>query len=70
MDREIDFVTAMITSLKAVVASPLVMLGWGVVVTLSVIAACIPFFLGLLVVLPVLGHATWHLYRKAVPVVG
>ena len=70
MEREIDFVTAMITSLKAVVASPLVMLGWGAVVTLAIIAACIPFFLGLLVVLPVLGHATWHLYRKAVPVEG
>ncbi|MEQ9145078.1 MAG: DUF2189 domain-containing protein [Parvibaculaceae bacterium] len=65
-DRDVDIVTAMITSVKAVIASPVVMLGWGVVVTLSVIAACLPFFLGLLVVLPVLGHATWHLYRKAV----
>ena len=48
-------------------ASPVAMLGWGVVVTLAVMAACVPFFLGLLVVLPVLGHATWHLYRRAVP---
>jgi uncharacterized membrane protein len=67
MDRDYDFVTAMITSVKTVVASPVVMLGWGVIVTLAVIAACVPFFLGLLVVLPVLGHATWHLYRRAVP---
>ena len=67
MERNYDFVTAMITSVKAVVASPVAMLGWGVVVTLAVMAACVPFFLGLLVVLPVLGHATWHLYRKAVP---
>ena len=37
-----------------------------VAVTLAVLAACVPFFLGLLVVLPVLGHATWHLYRRAV----
>ena len=66
MDREYDFITAMITSVKVVIASPVAMLGWGVVVTLAVIAACIPFFLGLLVVLPVLGHATWHLYRRAV----
>jgi uncharacterized membrane protein len=66
MEREVDFVTAMITSVKAVVASPLPMLGWGVVVTLAVIIACLPFFLGLVVVLPVLGHATWHLYRRAV----
>ena len=67
MERNYDFVTAMITSVKAVVASPVVMLGWGVAVTLAVIAACVPFFLGLLVVLPVLGHATWHLYRRAIP---
>lgn len=66
MDREYDFVTAMITSVKTVVASPVVMLGWGVIVTIAVIAACVPFFLGLFVVLPVLGHATWHLYRRAV----
>lgn len=66
MEREVDFITAMITSVRAVVASPVAMLGWGVVVTLCVIVACLPFFLGLLVVLPVLGHATWHLYRRAV----
>ncbi|MBE1204407.1 DUF2189 domain-containing protein [Aminobacter carboxidus] len=66
LDREIDFVTAMLTSIRAVLASPLVMLGWGLVVTVAVLAACVPFFLGLLVVLPVLGHATWHLYRRAV----
>ena len=67
MERDYDFVTAMITSVKTVMASPVTMLGWGVFVTLAVIAACVPFFLGLLVVLPVLGHATWHLYRRAVP---
>jgi len=66
MDREYDFITAMITSVKAVIASPVAMLGWGVVVTLAVIAACVPFFLGLLVVLPILGHTTWHIYRRAV----
>jgi uncharacterized membrane protein len=66
LDRDIDFITAMITSVRAVAASPLIMLGWGVIVTLAVIAACVPFFAGLLIVLPVLGHATWHLYRGAV----
>lgn len=66
LERNVDFVTAMITSIKTVVASPVVMLGWGVIVTLLVIAAMIPAFLGLLVVLPVLGHATWHIYKKAV----
>ncbi|MEP9388276.1 DUF2189 domain-containing protein [Mesorhizobium sp. KR9-304] len=66
MEREVDIVTAMITSVKAVLASPLPMLGWGVCVTVAVLLACAPFFLGLLVVLPVLGHATWHIYRRAV----
>ena len=67
LEREADFVTAMITSLKAVFQSPVAMLGWGVFVTLAVLAASIPLFLGLLVVLPVFGHATWHLYRRALP---
>jgi len=66
LERDIDVVTAMITSIKAVATSPFVMLGWGVAVTLAVVAGCLPFFLGLLIVLPVLGHATWHIYRKAV----
>lgn len=66
LDREVDFITAMITSVKAVLASPIVMLGWGIIVTLSVIAAMIPAFLGLLIVLPILGHTTWHIYRRAV----
>ena len=66
LEREVDFITAMITSVRTVLASPFVMLGWGIVVTVAVLAACVPFFLGLLVVLPVLGHATWHLYRRAV----
>ena len=66
LDRNVDFVTAMISSVKSVATSPVPMLGWGVIVTLAVIAASIPVFLGLLVVLPVLGHATWHLYRRAV----
>lgn len=66
LDREVDFVTAMITSLRVVAHNPAPMLIWGVVVTLAVLAACLPLFLGLLVVLPVLGHTTWHLYRRAV----
>ncbi len=66
LDRDVDFVTAMITSVKAVISSPVPMIGWGILVTLSMLLACVPFFLGLLIVLPVLGHATWHLYRRAV----
>ena len=66
LEREVDFITAMITSFKTVLASPFVMLGWGVFVTLAVLASFIPAFLGLLIVLPVLGHTTWHIYKKAV----
>ncbi len=66
LEREVDFVTALITSIRAVTASPIVMLSWGVFVVLAVILSALPAFLGLLVVLPVLGHATWHLYKRAV----
>ncbi len=66
LEREIDFVTALITSIRAVAASPMVMLGWGACVVVAVILSAVPAFLGLLVVLPVLGHATWHLYKRAV----
>jgi uncharacterized membrane protein len=65
MDREIDFVTAMIVSFGTVQASPVVMLGWGFFIAVLVFLAMLPGFLGLLIVLPVLGHATWHLYRRA-----
>lgn len=66
VDREVDFVTAMIASVAAVTRNPVPMLGWAAVVVLSLVAAMVPVFLGLVVVLPVLGHATWHLYRAAV----
>jgi uncharacterized membrane protein len=66
LDRDVDVVTAMITSVRAVAASPLVAIGWAIIVVLLLIVACLPFFLGVLVVLPVLGHTTWHLYRKIV----
>jgi len=66
LDRDVDFVTAMVTSVRAVVASPLPMIGWAAVVVLLLIVSAIPYFLGLIVTLPVLGHATWHLYRRTV----
>lgn len=65
LDTELDFVTAMLTSIKAVTDSPVAMLGWGITVTILTIVALAPAFLGLLVILPVLGHATWHLYALA-----
>jgi uncharacterized membrane protein len=66
LEREVDFITAMITSVRAVLKSPIVMGSWGLFVVVSIILSAIPAFLGLLVVLPVLGHATWHLYHRTV----
>ena len=66
LDRDVDFVTAMITSVRAVVASPGPMIGWAAIITVLLIISALPYFLGLLVTVPVLGHATWHLYRRIV----
>ena len=66
LDREIDFVTAMITSFKTVAANPVPMLAWAALIAGITFLALIPWFLGLLLVLPLLGHATWHLYRQMV----
>jgi len=66
LDREVDFITAMITSVKTVTQSGAPMIAWGLIVVAAIIAGSLPAFLGLLVVLPVLGHTTWHLYRRAV----
>ncbi len=66
LDRDADVVTAIITSFRAVAASPVVMIGWGVFIGVALAAASAPAFLGLPVILPVLGHASWHLYRRIV----
>lgn len=68
LDREIDFVTAMITSFQTVADNFLPMVLWGGFIAVTTFLAMIPLFLGLFIVLPVLGHASWHLYdqlRKA-----
>jgi len=66
VDREVDFVTAIIVSLAIVRSNKIVMLAWAVSIAIALFVAMIPGFLGLFVVLPVLGHATWHLYKRAV----
>ncbi len=65
LDREVDFVTAMLTSMKTVRDNLFVMSIWAWIIAVLSLLALLPWFLGLMVVLPVLGHATWHLYRKA-----
>jgi uncharacterized membrane protein len=66
LDRDVDVVTAMITSVKSVTTSQVPMILWALTIGLSIAVAAIPAFLGFLFVLPILGHATWHLYRRIV----
>jgi uncharacterized membrane protein len=66
LDRDVDFITAMITSIKAVATSPAPMLLWGLMIMALIMLAALPAFIGLLAVLPVLGHASWHLYRRVI----
>lgn len=66
LDRHASAHEAMLTSFKAVAENPLPMAMWGLIVAALLVIGSLPFFLGLAVVVPVLGHATWHLYRKVV----
>jgi uncharacterized membrane protein len=66
VDREVGVDTAVLTSIRAVMANPVPMAGWGLIVAAGLVLGSIPFFLGLIIVMPVLGHTTWHLYRKVV----
>jgi uncharacterized membrane protein len=66
LDRDVGAAVALVTSARAVLANPLTMAVWGLIVALLLFVGSFPAFLGLPVVLPVLGHATWHLYRKVI----
>lgn len=70
LDRDIDFVTAMLTSIRVVTENPVVMLSWAAIISVTVLVSMVPAFLGLVFSLPILGHATWHLYQRAVPPAG
>src|ERR1700731_2152568 len=66
LDRHASAIDAIRTSLRAVKENPLAMAVWGLIVAVLLVIGSLPFFVGLAVLLPVLGHATWHLYRKMV----
>lgn len=66
LDRHAGAAEAMVTSLRVVMVNPLVMAAWGLIVAGLLAVGTLPLFLGLAVVIPVLGHATWHLYRRAI----
>jgi hypothetical protein len=66
LDRRADVITAGLTSIRLVLAQPLVMLLWAATITFLVVLAMLPAFAGLLVVGPVVGHASWHAYCASV----
>jgi len=66
LDREVGLGTAVRTSVRAVLANPGPMAIWGLIVAGSLVLGSIPLLVGLVIVMPVLGHATWHLYRRVV----
>jgi uncharacterized membrane protein len=67
LDRNVSLETAIRTSANVVARNPVTMAAWGLIIAASLILGSIPLLLGLVFVMPILGHATWHLYRRAVP---
>jgi uncharacterized membrane protein len=64
LDCEVDYVTAMLRSISVLAAHPILMIGWAALIDVLLVLAMVPAFLGLLVVLPWLGHASWHVYAQ------
>jgi uncharacterized membrane protein len=66
LDRDVGAVAAIQASARAVMTNPLPMLGWGLIVATALALGSLPLLAGLAVVMPILGHSTWHLYRKVI----
>lgn len=66
LDKNCGLGAAVVTSVRAVMVNPIPMAAWGLFVGVCLVLGAIPLLVGLAVVVPVLGHATWHLYRKMV----
>jgi uncharacterized membrane protein len=66
LDRDVGAVAAVDASIRATLANPVPVAIWGVIVAALLVVGTIPVFVGLAVIMPVLGHATWHLYRKLI----
>jgi uncharacterized membrane protein len=66
LDRDVGAAVALLTSIRAVARNPFTMMVWGLIVAALLVIGSLPLFFGLTVVMPLLGHATWHLYRKVV----
>jgi len=66
LDHDVGAAVAIHTSIKAVLLNPIVMAAWALFIVVALVIGALPFFVGLAVVMPILGHASWHLYRKVV----
>ena len=66
VDRDVGAAAAVLTSVRTVIANPITMAVWGFIVGTLLLIGSVPFFAGLAIVMPLLGHASWHLYRRAV----
>jgi uncharacterized membrane protein len=66
LERDVDALIAVATSIRTVRKNPIPMTLWGLMVAAALLIGSLPFFMGLTLIMPVLGHATWHLYRKVV----
>lgn len=66
LDRDVGAAVALLTSIRAVTRNPLAMMEWGLIVAALLVVGSLPLFFGLTMIMPVLGHATWHLYRRVV----
>ena len=66
LDKHVRLRTAVLTSIRVVAINPVTMAVWGLIVAVALMIGCLPLFVGLAVVMPILGHATWRLYRRAV----
>jgi uncharacterized membrane protein len=66
LDRNVGVGVAMLTSVKVILANPVTMALWGLMIAVLLVIGSLPLFIGLAIVMPVLGHSTWHLYRKVV----
>lgn len=66
LDRDVGALVAITTSFRAVLKNPVPLLAWGVIVALGLALGSLPLFVGLAIVIPIFGHATWHLYRKLI----
>ena len=66
LDKEVGLAKAVSTSVRAVAMNPVPMAVWGMIVAGGLVLGSLPLLLGLIIVMPVLGHGTWHLYRKVI----